>query len=252
MITNEVAGIAACINCGKEVHPGDRFCGHCGGTLAEYVKPTADIFSVLTPSLAYYFITLALLATYKLTDLFPVTFESFLVISILDAFIVIVFWTLAWKEVRPLLSFSGFKFSVAGLTTLCALAGCLIVSVVADYINVSLFESTYSDLWIFADTAFPLLFSILLTCIQPAILEEVAFRGFLFNNIQKISTPAGTAYITAFIFGIIHLALISMLWLVPIGLVFAFLRIKYNTLWYGVIGHFAYNLGFALLDYWQT
>lgn len=234
-----------------ETHPGDRFCGHCGSTLAGHVKPVSDVFYVLTPSLAFYFITLALLAAYKLTELFPVTFESHLVVSVLDVVIVIIFWILARKEVRPLLSFRGFRVSIAGLTILCALGGCLIVSVVADYINVSLFDSTYSDGWIFADTASPLLFSILLTCVQPAIFEEVAFRGFLFSNIQKISTPSGAAYITAFIFGIIHLSVISMLWLVPLGLAFAFLRLKYNTLWYGVIGHFTYNLGFVLLDYWE-
>ena len=234
-----------------DVHPGDRLCGHCGNTLEEPAKPVTDVFSVLTPSLAYYFITLALLATYKMTDLFPVTFESFLAVSILDALIVIAFWIIAWKEVRPLLGFSGLKLSIVGLTITGALAGCLIVSVVADYINVSLFESTYSERWIFAETTSPLLFSVLLTCAVPALFEEVAFRGFLFNNIQKISTPSGAAYITAFIFGIIHLAVISMLWLVPLGIAFAFLRIKYNTLWYGMIGHFAYNLGFVLIDYWS-
>ncbi|HLT71442.1 MAG TPA: type II CAAX endopeptidase family protein [Cyclobacteriaceae bacterium] len=234
-----------------EVHSRDRFCGHCGTTLAEHVKPAGDVFSVLTPSLTYYFVTLGLLATYKLTDLFPVTFESYLVVSTLDMLIVIVFWTIAWQEVRPLLSFRGFKFSIAALVIMGALGGCLVVSIVADYINVSLFESTYSDSWMFVDTAYPLVFSILLTCAQPAIFEEVAFRGFLFNNIQKISTPSGATYLTAFIFGIIHLSIISMLWLVPIGLAFAFLRVKYNTLWYGVIGHFTYNLGFALLDYWE-
>ena len=33
---------------------------------------------------------------------------------------------------------------------------------------------------------------------------------------------------------------------------FGMLRAKYNTLWYGVIGHFTYNLGFILLEYAQA
>ena len=67
-----------------------------------------------------------------------------------------------------------------------------------------------------------------------------------------MTTPTGAVYITAFVFGIIHLAVISMLWLVPLGLIFGMLRAKYNTLWYGVIGHFTYNLGFILLEYAQA
>jgi hypothetical protein len=29
------------------------------------------------------------------------------------------------------------------------------------------------------------------------------------------------------------------------------LRMKYNTLWYGMIGHFTYNLTIVLIDYFH-
>jgi membrane protease YdiL (CAAX protease family) len=193
-----------------------------------------------------------LLAAYKFTDIFSPGFESFLGISVVDTLIVIVFWVMARKEVAPLFRLQGIRASIMLLTVAGAILGCLVVSVAADFINVSLFESTFSESWLFEETSAPMLYAIVLTCIQPAIFEEVAFRGFLFNNIQQVTTTKGAVYITAFVFGIIHLAVISMIWLVPLGLVFGMLRARYNTIWYGIIGHFAYNLGFVLLEHWQT
>ena len=250
---SSVTGISSCLGCGGEIRPDDRFCGSCGTSLiADAERQSRDAFSLLTPSLVYYFVTLALLAAYKLTDIFSPGFESFLGVSIVDTLIVVVFWIMARKELAPLFRLKDIRISIVMLTIAGALLGCLVVSVAADFINVSLFETTFSDSWLFEETSAPLLYAVMFTCVQPAIFEEVAFRGFLFNNIQQVTTPTGAVYITAFVFGIIHLAVISMLWLVPLGLIFGMLRAKYNTLWYGVIGHFTYHLGFILLEYAQA
>jgi membrane protease YdiL (CAAX protease family) len=89
----------------------------------------------------------------------------------------------------------------------------------------------------------------LFIAVQPAIFEEITFRGFLFNNLKQVSGGPSAVYITGFVFGMMHLALISLLWLVPIGLAFGYLRNKYNTLWYGVIGHFTYNFIIVMNDF---
>ena len=253
MQSSATTGISYCIGCGGEVRPGDRFCGSCGTSLLrETARASKDAFSVLTPSLIFYFVTLSLLGVYKLTDVFAADFESFVIVDVATSLIVSVFWIMARKDLAPLFTLKGIRISIALLTMAGAIVSCLVVSVVADFINVSLYESTFSETWLFEETSSPLLYAVIFTCVQPAIFEEVAFRGFLFNNIQQISTAASTVYITAFVFGIIHLTIISMLWLVPLGLVFGLLRAKYNTLWYGIIGHFTYNLGVVLLEYVQT
>lgn len=253
MQSSTTTGISYCIGCGGEVRPGDRFCGSCGTSLLrETARASRDAFSVLTPSLIFYFVTLSILGVYKLTDVFDASFESFAIVSIATTLIVVAFWIMAGKDLVSLFDLKGIRISVVLLTIVIALVSCLVVSVVADFINVSLYETTFVETLLFEDTSSPLLYAILFTCVQPAIFEEVAFRGFLFNNIQQITTPTSTVYITAFIFGIIHLAIISMLWLVPLGLAFGFLRAKYNTLWYGIIGHFTYNLGVVLIEYAQT
>lgn len=138
---------------------------------------------------------------------------------------------------------------MAALTIVGALLGSVIISWIANIIQISISDDVFYNPYLFQDTGSPFLLATLFICVQPAIFEEVAFRGFLFTNIQKIASPLGAVYVTSFLFGIIHLAVISLLWLVPIGLAFAFLRLKYNIIWYGVIGHFTYNLGITILEF---
>jgi uncharacterized protein len=239
-----------CVKCGLAVMPTDKFCGHCGNETSQETKVlTEDVFSVLSPALLYYFITLILLATYKLTPLFPDGFEGMLIISLIDVAMVFSFWMYAFDEIKPMFSLKGFSFTVASLTVAGALMGSLIVSWIATVIEVSISDDVFYNTYLFEDTGSPFLLAILFICVQPAIFEEVAFRGFLFTNLQKITSPAGAVYITSFLFGIIHLAAVSLIWLVPIGLAFAFLRVKYNMIWYGVIGHFTYNFGITVLEF---
>ncbi|HEU5292196.1 MAG TPA: CPBP family intramembrane glutamic endopeptidase [Cyclobacteriaceae bacterium] len=243
-----------CPHCSTVIQTDARFCGKCGKQIKHEVQahhPT-DVFEHLGPVLLFYFITLILLIVYKFTSTFPEGINGMLVVSVIDIVIVIVFWVYNHYEVKPLFSFANVKFSVAILTVLGALLGSLSIFFLADLIQISISDhDVFYNPYLFGDTPYPMLLSILFICVQPAIFEEVAFRGFMFNNLQRVSSPIGAIYITSFIFGIIHLAFISMLWLVPLGLAFAFLRYRYNTLWYGVIGHFTYNLGITLLEfYW--
>lgn len=250
MLPDEPSSLPICLKCGRELQINDHFCGYCGNEVAAKSNTSReDVFSVLTPSLFYYFATLALLALYKLTPAFDDDFESFLFISIVDDLIVIAFALYAIKDVIPLFSFKRFRFSIAFLTVGGALIGSFFISWLATIINIAISDDVFYDTYLFQQTSSPFLFATLFICVQPAIFEEIAFRGFLFNNIQKLSSPMSTVYITSFIFGIIHLAVISMLWLVPIGLAFAFLRLRYNTIWYGVLGHFTYNFGITFLEF---
>lgn len=228
----------------------DKFCGHCGNELIKEINHASeDVFSVLSPSLWYYFITLILLATYKLTPLFPEGFNGLLIISLINIAVVLLFWFNSFNDLKPVFTFSGFSFSIAALTIVASLVGSIVISWTAKIIEVSISDDVFYNPYLFQDTGWPFLFATLFICVQPAIFEEIAFRGFLFSNIQKIASPTGALYVTSFLFGIIHLAVISLLWLVPIGLAFAFLRMKYNIIWYGVIGHFTYNFGITLIEF---
>lgn len=239
-----------CPNCQNVVSSDNIFCGNCGTELKGNTKEkNEDVISALTPTLLYYFSTLLLLAIYKLTPLFPTGLEGFLGITVIDVLVVIAFWLHSYTETKSLFSFSNVKLDIMLLTIIGAIVGSVIVSIVADIINHSIQDDVFYNTYLFEDTSQPFLFAILLIAVQPAIFEEVAFRGFLFTNLKKVSNGVSAVYITGFLFGIMHLQFISLMWLVPIGLVFGFLRNKYNTLWYGIVGHFTYNFCIILFEF---
>lgn len=241
-----------CPTCSEIVREQDQFCGHCGKgiDITAVAAVHEDVFSTLSPTLLYYFLTLILLGVFKFTSAFSDGFEGMLAITILDTLLVLAFCVYYFGELKSLYSFSQVKLNIVLLTIGGAVAGSFIVSNLADFINISISDDVFYDMYLFEDTRNPFLFAVLFIAVFPAIFEEVAFRGFMHTNIAQVTTGRATIYITGFIFGIIHLAFISMLWLVPIGLVFGWLRFRYNTLWYGMIGHFTYNLCIVLIDFW--
>jgi len=192
----------ACPKCQGVIQETDTFCGHCGNLLAatpDHVR-REDVFDVLTPTLAYYFITLVLLCIYKLTSVFPEGFEGIVVITVIDVAIVIAFWGNYFQTLRPLFSLRGLSLKVMALTIVGAMVGSVVVSVVAEWINLSIQDDVFYSTYLFEDTKYPFLLSTLFIAVQPAIFEEVAFRGFLFDNLSKVTPTRSTVYVTAFVF----------------------------------------------------
>lgn len=241
-----------CPHCSSAIDRADVFCGYCGKEiLSSENTNSAEVFSRLAPTLLYYFITLILLAIYKFTEVFPQGLDGLLIVSGLDIIFVFVFWLNNFAEVGSLFRLRGLSLRVMMLTVAGAIIGSAVVSVIADFINHSIQDDVFYNTFYFAETSNPLLFATFLIAVQPAIFEEIAFRGFLFNNLKEIAGDNSAVYISAFIFGIMHLAFISLIWLIPIGLAFGFLRSRYNTIWYGIVGHFVYNFSITLYEFWN-
>jgi membrane protease YdiL (CAAX protease family) len=70
----------------------------------------------------------------------------------------------------------------------------------------------------------------------------------VFNELSKITGIKSTIIISAILFTMLHLSLLSIFWIFPIGLIFGYFRAKYNTLWYGIIGHLIYNSCIVLIE----
>lgn len=240
-----------CVHCNGVLQPNEKFCGYCGREVAvdgEVINE--DVFQVIKPTLIYYFVTLVLLIVYKFTEVFPHGIEGLIGISIIDVIIVIIFWIYFFRDLKPLFSFGKLNVKVVALTIIGAFLGAIVVSKFADLINISLFDDdVYYSEYLYQDTDSPFAWAIIMTCLQPAIFEEVAFRGFMFTNLQGLASSKGAVFISAILFGIMHLSFISLMWLIPLGIVFAMLRLKYNTLWYGIIGHFVYNFTITVIEF---
>lgn len=240
-----------CPYCASPVRHADFFCGSCGRELAienEPVEPREDIFAQVAPALIFYFANLLLFAIYKLTPLFGEDFDGLLAVSFIDMLMVAGFGAYYWKTLWPLYALRRIRIDILLITIGAAVAAAFGVNVVADFINISLFDEV-SESTQFTGLENPFLWSVLMTCIQPAVFEEVTFRGFLYNNIREVTSTTGAILISSFMFGFLHLAFISLLWLVPLGLAAAWLRARYNTLWYGMVAHFCYNFTIVVIEY---
>jgi len=126
----------------------------------------------------------------------------------------------------------------------------VIVYVGVEGLNSFLFEENDNIFYEYAAYDNYLFWAVLFTVIFPPIFEELAFRGFLFNQLRNFATPWVTIIATAFIFALIHFSFISILWIFPFGLVLGYLRYRYQTLWLGMIIHFIHNLLVLMLDYY--
>ena len=96
-----------------------------------------------------------------------------------------------------------------------------------------------------------LFWAIIFTAILPPVFEELAFRGFLFNQMRKVSSIQVTIIATSFIFALVHFSFISFLWIFPFGIFLGYLRQRYQTLWLPMIVHFIHNFLVLMLDYAQ-
>jgi uncharacterized protein len=165
---------------------------------------------------------------------------------------ILVFVIIERREIKGLLKFSTIRLKILLPVLFISILYSLAVNVSVTYINVSVLNEGIDRYYpIFQNSAYPLLFSILSIAVQPAIFEELAFRGFVFSNLNKVSSAGTAIFISAFMFGIIHMSTISLLWIIPLGMFYAYLRNKYNTLWYGIMAHFIHNLTVVLLELHQ-
>ena len=92
--------------------------------------------------------------------------------------------------------------------------------------------------------------SILLVCVQPAVVEEVAFRGVIFSALREALESGEAIIVSALMFMILHLSVPSFPHLLLIGLALGWLRAKTGSLVPGMCLHFTHNLLCILSERW--
>ncbi|OEK03222.1 hypothetical protein BFP97_17580 [Roseivirga sp. 4D4] len=91
------------------------------------------------------------------------------------------------------------------------------------------------------------LFGFLVIAILPGIGEELLFRGVLQNSLHKLTKNAHVAiWVSAFIFGAIHLQFYGLVPRMLLGAVFGYLYVWSGNIWYPIISHIANN-GIAVI-----
>ena len=238
-----------CLKCQTENTKAFSYCNSCGSKLT--AEPEVDYNISLTKTKVFFFTLLGYIAL-----LHFVTFENTYIVSLITdlifATIITTFFFLNYKKVMPVLTkgIGNFKLLAGLLVSLILFAFC--ISHLADFLNQSSFNDNNSSYYEhYKDSPFTLFFSILSIGVFPAVFEEIAFRGILFNELRNLMSEKAVIIITALLFTLLHLSFISFFWILPAGLLFGYLRSKYNTLLYGILGHFVYNSSIVLIEYFN-
>lgn len=118
--------------------------------------------------------------------------------------------------------------------------------------NIGLFgiENTVN----FTEDAYTLpdvILSIIATAVVPALIEEFTFRGILMGGLRKFG-DAFAILVSAVVFGAFHGNMTQAVFAFILGLVFAFIDCKTNSLIPSIIIHFANNLYAVLMDLMQN
>ena len=95
---------------------------------------------------------------------------------------------------------------------------------------------------------YPVLLSMVVFAVVPAIVEEFVFRGCMLGAYSKVDVKAGIL-ITSLFFALLHFSFGSMLYGFFFGLLFAVVRLATDNLTYTMIMHCLFNTINVLLSY---
>ncbi len=246
-IAKESTAIVPCNNCRKYVVAGSKFCRHCG-TIQEKIIDHEVHKPVIAALVIFYSLELLLCLLVHFNDNIS-GWKALMIVDGIMAFSAIFFFAFIWHDVKHLLRWKSFSVKKSLLYASAAIAASFIVHWLITKLNLTLFESDNYYYYTYLSSPSPALFMVLMTAISPALFEELAYRGFVMGGLLKIMDSRAAIFISAFVFALIHLSLLSFFWLFPFALALGYLRVKENTIWYGVLVHFCFNGLVCLLEF---
>jgi membrane protease YdiL (CAAX protease family) len=238
-----------CPKCKAENTRALNFCSSCGTRLLE-LKPAAHKKPV-AKTMVLFFVLLGYIAILNLVP-FENDYVTGLITDSIFALIVLVFFLLDVKNYTGFLKQRITNYGLLFLMPVALIGFAFAVYYLSDFIN-SLSDKNLTVRYLdsYLDAPYPLLYAIISIGVFPAIFEELAFRGILYNELVKLTSVNATIIVTAILFTVLHFSFISFLWILPLGLLFGYIRSRYNSIVYGMLGHFVYNSGIVLIEYYS-
>jgi len=187
-----------------------------------------------------------LLVTY--VDSFK-TLRGVLVFDAVSVINTLVFGAIILKDLKDALAWNNFSWLKLFQYMFIAILFSIAVQFLTRLMNENIFDEEYYYYYAFINTSYPKIFMLLVIAVQPAIFEELAFRGIITSQLKKITDARQTIFITAFVFAIIHLSFLSLIWLLPFAVLLGYIRERENTIWYGVLMHFSFNAIACLFEF---
>jgi len=241
-------GQKGCSNCGGSIPAESRFCKYCGS-----IQNTVDVLLsenkwANTKQVAFFFVFDAVICCVaNFIDDFK-TFAWSVTFTALLAIVAVTFFCDNWSVNKTLLVWRNFSLpKLLGYCSLAALAS-IIVHFFATWLNRSLFSEEFYYYPFYSKYSYGKELLILFVAVMPAVFEEIGYRGFLLQKLLSIVDKKQAIFISAFLFAIIHISFISLVWLIPFALALAYIRLKEDTLWYGICIHFTFNFTACIIE----
>lgn len=146
-------------------------------------------------------------------------------------------------ELSPLSFTTSVKCMLLGLSLLPS-AWC--ISAITSLINGNAVSSTAQRM-----SSNPVILNIILMALIPAAFEEIVFRGIFFGTYKK-RNPFGAIFLSALLFGLMHMNINQFSYAFLIGIVLATVDYVTGSVWAGFIIHFVINAVNVLLMYVQN
>ncbi|TKC04595.1 CPBP family intramembrane metalloprotease [Pedobacter polaris] len=230
-----------CENCQSEILVNNNFCRVCGQ--AQNLKEVsfhANKKQNLQQIALFFAIEIIVCISALLIENHTIAISLFF--DFVMAITAILFFCNNWSENKFILKWPNFSIKkVVGLVVVTVIVS-YIVQFLVGHLNRFIFNEDYSFYFTYAFHKYGNYIMVLSVALLPALFEELAYRGFLMQRLLNIVDEKEAIYITSILFFFIHFSMISFFWMLPFGLLLAYVRIKTNTLWYGVIMHFFFNL----------
>ena len=233
-----------CRTCGAPWDAAWEYCHHCfvrASAPAPARFPGAEGPSV-GAALALYFTLLAASAVGLLAAAFDAgVLEVEFTITAVHTAIVLGFCAYAWRDILPALARrvapAWFPASL-GLGVLTFLLATGFVELLQALTGMPELEYTPT----FFKAGYGWWLVVLMVCIQPGVIEELAFRGVIQSALGRVLAPREVIAVGAMLFMALHLTPPSFPHLLVIGLVLGYLRHRTGSLLPGMLMHFTHNL----------
>ncbi|MCG7857227.1 CPBP family intramembrane glutamic endopeptidase [Flavihumibacter sp.] len=244
----EEANLKSCSYCGSEIGENEYICPNCGRATVpeEEYEGAHETFRLLV----VVFFSINLIAC-LLFNFWPPAAQGLTGLVVVDLFLffcAILFSYIMRRDILPLLHWNNFKWWKVIVLMIFAITSAILVNYGVKWINRFIFERELFYYSSFKHLANPKTAMILLIAVIPAISEELAYRGIIQAGLLKFMHGRHAVVLTALLFAIIHMSLISFFWLLPFALFLGWLRQREQTLWYGILVHFCFNATTCLLE----
>ncbi|HEV3249784.1 MAG TPA: CPBP family intramembrane glutamic endopeptidase [Puia sp.] len=241
----------SCTQCGQSINSSSRFCNHCGALQAGGIEEDAKKRDGWLRLLAIFFgLDFLICAVFNFTKSSH-TLSWLLFTDCVLAAITIIFALILWDDIKPLLRWKNCSLFKILYYSAAAITAATIVHYSVKWLNRSIFDLEGYFYFGFSQTTYPRLTMFAVIALQPALMEELGYRGVVQTGLLKILDTKQAVFITAFLFALIHMSFISFFWLLPFALGLSWIRMKENTLWYGVLIHFCFNATVCVLELFE-